>query len=100
LYKAEHNDWITKGIKISCQRERYLYSVYKNTNNPQLKAYYRKYNNVLKKVIISAKKLYYDKQIELSSNRVKTTWSIIKDLTGKNESTVTKMEINSELITI
>ena len=46
------------------------------------------------------KKLYYDKWIELSSNRVKTTWSIIKDLTGKNQSTVTKMEINSEAGTL
>ena len=56
-YKSKHNDWITKGIKISCQRKRYLYSIYKNTNNPQVKAYYRKYNNILKKVIISAKKI-------------------------------------------
>ena len=100
LYEAKHNDWITKGIKTSCQRKRYLYSVYKNTNNLQVKAYYKKYNNFLKKVIISAKKLYYDKRIELSSNKVKTTWSIIKDLTGKNPPTVTTMEINSEAGTL
>ena len=99
-YKSKHNDWITKGIKISCQRKRYLYSIYKNTNNAQVKAYYRKYNNILKKVIISAKKLYYDKRIELSSNRVKTTWSIIKDLMGKTQTTVTKMEIKSEAGTL
>lgn len=27
--------------------------------------------------------MHYDKRIELSSNRVKTTWGIIKDLMGK-----------------
>ena len=100
LQLCKHNEWITKGIKISCQSKRYLYSIYKNTNNPQVKAYYRKYNNILKKVIISAKKLYYDKRIELLSNRVKITWSIIKDLTGKTQTTVTKMEIKSEAGTL
>jgi len=99
-YKSKHNDWITIGIRISCQRKRYLYSIYKNTNSPQVKAYYKKYNNILKKVIINAKKLYYDKRIELSSNRVKTTWSIIKDLTGKTQPTVTRMEINCEAGTL
>lgn len=54
--KSKHNDWITKGIKISCQRKRSLYSICRNTNNPQLKAYYRIYNNILKRVIIKAKK--------------------------------------------
>ena len=55
LYKPKYNNWITKGIKTSCQRKRYLYSVYKNTNNLQVKAYCRKYNNFPKQVIISAK---------------------------------------------
>jgi hypothetical protein len=94
-YKSKHNDWITKGITISCLRKRYLHSICRNTNNSQLKAYHRIYNNILKKVIINAKKLYYDKRIELSSNRVKNTWGIIKDLTGKTQATDTKMEINS-----
>jgi hypothetical protein len=44
--------------------------------------------------------LYYDKRVELSSNRVKTTWGIIKDLTGKAQPTDTKMEINSEVRTL
>ena len=40
--------------------------------------------------------MYYDKRIEVSSNRVKTTWGTIKDLTGKAQPTDTNMEINSE----
>ena len=44
--------------------------------------------------------MYYDKRIELSSNRVKTTWDIIKDLMGKTQPTDTNMEINSEAGTL
>jgi len=44
------------------------------------------------------KKLYYDKQIELSSNTVKTTWKIIKDITGKTRSPVTNMKIKSDSV--
>jgi len=50
----------------------------------------------LRKVNNLAKKLYYDKQLELSSNRVKTTWKIIKDITGKAHSPITNMKIKSE----
>ena len=51
---------------------------------------------ILKKVIIDAKKGYYDKQRELSSNDVRTTWNIIKNITGRTRPTVAKMEINSD----
>ena len=44
--------------------------------------------------------MYYDKRIELSSNRVKTTWVLIKNLTGKAQPTDTNMEINSEAGTL
>ncbi|MDR0288740.1 MAG: hypothetical protein LBH78_01640 [Rickettsiales bacterium] len=43
------------------------------------------------------KKLYYNKHIELSSSRVKATWKIIKDITGKTKPSDTNMEINSDM---
>jgi len=95
-YITKHNGWITKGIKISCQRRKDLYFMYRHLNNPQLKEYYKRYCAILRKVINLAKKLYYDKQIELSFNRVKTTWKIIKDITGKTHSPVTDMKIKSD----
>jgi len=82
-YITKHNGWITKWIKISCQRKRDLYFMYRDSNNPQLKEHCKRYCAILRKVINFAKKLYYDKQIELSSHRVKTTWKIIKDITRK-----------------
>ena len=95
-YSPNHNGWMTKEIRISCKKKRDLSSIYRHSNSPKAKEFYKKYSVILKKVIIDAKKLYYDKQIELSSNRVRTTWNIIKDITGRTQPTVTKTEINSE----
>jgi len=95
-YITKHNGWITKGIKISCQRKTDLYLMYRHSNNPQIKEYYKRYCAILRKVINLAKKLYYDKQTEFSSNRVKTTMKIIKDITGKTWSPVTNMKIKSD----
>jgi len=95
-YRTKHNDWITRGTKISCKRKRNLYIIYKHSNNPQVKEYCKKYCAILKKVIIDAKRLYYNKQIELSSNKVKTTWKIIKDITGKTQPLDTNMETDTD----
>lgn len=94
-YRNKHNDWITKGIIISCKRKRNLYTLYKHSNNPQVKEHYKKYCSILRKVIIEAKKLHYNKHIEHSSNRVKTTWKIIKDLTGKTKTSDINIEIDT-----
>ena len=67
-YRPNYNGWITKGIRISCQRKGDLYSTYRYSNSPKVKELYKKYSVILKKVIIEAKKLYYDKQIEFSHN--------------------------------
>jgi len=50
----------------------------------------------LRKVKYLAKKVYYDKHMELSSSRVKTTWKIIKDITGKIRSPINNMKIKSD----
>jgi hypothetical protein len=41
-----------------------------------------KYCKVLAKVIKEAKKAYYDSNILKSHNKIKTTWAIIKRVTG------------------
>jgi len=70
--------------------------MYRHSNNTQLKEYYKRYCTILKKVINLANKLYYDEQIEFSSNRVKSIWKIIKDITGKTQSPVTNMKIKCD----
>jgi hypothetical protein len=95
-YRHKDNNSITKGIRTSCKRKRDLYTIYKHTNNIQVNEYYKKYCAILKEVIIDANKQCYNKQIEHSSNRVKTTWKIIKEMTGKTQSPDNNLEINSD----
>ena len=48
-YRPNHNGWITKGIRISCQRRRDLYSIYRYFNSPKVNELYKKYSAILKK---------------------------------------------------
>jgi hypothetical protein len=83
-YKSTNNkknDWITQGIKISCIVKE-VYTFTKNSNDPKAKAHYVNYCRIIKKVIREAKKQHCSRLIAKSSNKVKTTWNIIKE-TGK-----------------
>jgi hypothetical protein len=48
-YRLNHNNWVTKGVKISCTKRRELYSLYRNNkDNIQVRNHYKKYCNVLR----------------------------------------------------
>jgi len=53
-----------------------------------LKIYYKRYYAILSKVILTAKKLYYNKIIQGSKNKMKTTWKIINEEKGKTKSSI------------
>ena len=90
--------WLTKGIKTSCLNKRRLYLKYRNSNNPILKYHYKRYCQILTKVITAAKSLHYNKLISQSDNRQKTAWNIIKTLTNnkKTSDIVTPININDK----
>ena len=78
--RSKQNNWITKGIRISCNKKRALFlRCRENKDNIQLKNHYKKYCNILKKVINEAKRQFFHKQVAASSNKVKAAWKIIKD---------------------
>ena len=77
-----HDEWITKGIKVSCKRKKELFILCKLYNNDKLKVYYKKYFSVLSKVISNAKKLHYNKVILGARNKVRATWKIINNEKG------------------
>jgi len=54
FYKSK--PWLTNGIRISCANKRKLYLTYRNSNDPNHKAYYKKYCQILTTVIMAAKK--------------------------------------------
>ena len=86
IVKLKNSDkpkpWLIKGIKISSLNKRKLYLNYRNSNNHNLKVHYKNYCQILSKVIIAAKSLYYSKLISNSNNKQKTTWRIIKTVTN------------------
>ena len=53
---TKSNPWITTGIRISCITKCKLYVTYRNSMDPNYKAYYKKYCKILSSVIRAAKK--------------------------------------------
>jgi len=74
--------WLTTRIKTSCNNKRKLYLLYRESKDPNLKIYYKNYCKILSKVIILAKKMYYNNKLVNSTNKPKTTWNIIKTITN------------------
>ena len=56
----------------------------RRNNDIQLKEYYKRYSKILTQVIRTAKILHHNNQIIYSNNTIKTTWNIIKNETGGN----------------
>ena len=81
--KSKKNPWITHGITIFCFHKRELYLDLMNSNDPNLKRYYKIYCKILTNVTKSAKKLYYIPLISNSNHEIKTTWNTTKSVTGK-----------------
>jgi len=78
------NQWITKGIINSCKRKNDLFLLTRNNNDLQLKEHYKKYSKILSQLVRTAKILHHNNQIAQSKNTIKTTWNVIKNETGRN----------------
>jgi len=76
---------MTLGIRTSCKRKRLLYLHSRNNNDTSFKKHYKSYCRILTNVIREAKKQTYNDQINKSTNKIKTTWNIIKKETNKNK---------------
>jgi len=65
--------WLTKCINISCLNKRRIYLKCRNSDSPTLKTHYKRYCQILSKVIIIAKRSYYNNLILNTDNKQKTT---------------------------
>ena len=86
----KQKSWLTKGIITSCKRKRKLYKMCQTINNANLKLYYNKYTNILRKVITEAKFNSNRDFIMRAENKGKAMWEVVKKETGK----ITGMENN------
>jgi hypothetical protein len=80
--KTNGNAWITMGIRTSCKHKREFYLLCRNSNDPLLQNYYKRYCRILSDVVREAKRYYFSKQIVNSNNEMKTIWDITRLLTG------------------
>jgi len=78
IREVNNNSWLTSGIRISCKCKRYLYLPTKDSDDVILKNYYKQYCKTLTSVTKEAKKYMYNKTVINSTNKMKTTWNIIK----------------------
>jgi hypothetical protein len=67
-----------------------------NNNNATLASYYRDYTKILSMVIRKAKIIKHDKLILNSHNKVKTTWGIINQESGRNKKRCEIQALNME----
>ena len=81
--KPKNKAWLTQGIKISCLNKKKLFIAQRNSNDPNLTVYYKKYCTIFTRVIKLAKQNYYNSLISCSSNRNKTIWNIINSSINK-----------------
>ena len=85
--KNNNKSWITLGILTSCKHKRELFIASRNSNNLDLKTYYKRYYKILSAVIKEAKKLIYADKIKKSVNKNKTVWDIVNIETNKTGNT-------------
>ena len=91
-HRHKKSKWMTQGILRSITYRDKLYIKLKsveisNINYQTYKADLNTYNNILKKTIRAAKKLYYNKCFHKFKSDVKNTWSTINDIIGKTKKT-------------
>lgn len=82
--KPLQNTWITKGILISCNRKKELHTLSRTEKSPEFLNYFKRYKNILNRVIRMAKMRKNDSLIMNSSNIQKTMWKVINMETGNS----------------
>jgi hypothetical protein len=78
------NTWISKGIKVSSQKMRFLNNLKQRIAlSTETLNYINRYQKIYKRVILKAKRRHNDKYIENASNPNKIIWKIINKEIGK-----------------
>lgn len=79
LQTKSHLQWITRGIRKSCAKNRVLRLNYYKNKTYKNKQKFKTYCNLLKKCIIRAKKNTNNKYVLQSKNTCKASWKVIQE---------------------
>ena len=83
--RMKDKKWITAGIRESIHKKAGLYKQYLNHPSPENKEKYRKYRNILTKIIKRAEEIYYRTQIDNKKKNLKALWDIFGPVINPNK---------------
>ncbi len=69
--------WISKGMLVSVRKKNRLYKKFIKRPTARREEQYKAYKIKLNRLIIIAKRTYYDDKFEQSKNDLKATWKLI-----------------------
>ena len=78
--------WITPAILTSINRKNELFAIKLKNNSPENIDNYQTYRNILKTVLMRAKRQYFMNKFKDNEGNMKKTWKCIGELMGKNKS--------------
>jgi len=75
--------WFTAGLLVSRRRKIRLDITASRTKKPNDVEIYKNYRNLYNKLVRAAKKLYFDKQLQIHQSNLKKTWQILHSALNK-----------------
>ena len=81
--RLKSKPWVTKGILKSTRTKQKLYKIYLKDKSTQSHSKYKKYRNLLTRILELSKKLFYHHSIDQSSNNNKKLWSIVNNIINR-----------------
>ena len=84
--KTPIKPWITPGILCSINKKNKLYKKFLTSGSREHENIYKKYRNVLVKIIREAKRLYFFYSFKASKGDSKETWKLLNDLLNRKKS--------------
>ena len=85
LSKKPINQWLTLGLKISLKQSNNLYRKWRKNCNPESKVEYKKYKNLLHKLIRISKNDHYEGIIKRAGPDTRKLWSIINEIIHRKQ---------------
>ena len=98
--QAKDKDWITSGIKRAIKQKNILFQIQLKHNTKDNISKWKKYRNVLNKIIKDMQRDYYKNLIQQHNNNCIGLWKTLGSIicNKKRETNINKLKINNQII--
>ena len=98
--KAKDKDWITNGIKRAIRQKNSLFQVQLKYNTKYNVERYKKYRNLLNKIIKNTQRDYYKNLIKQHNNNCTGLWKTLGNIicNRKRETKINKLNVNNKIL--